>query len=77
MQKFTYAPYTHVIGEVDMDRLESFHAQCLRKVQGIKSTHATKNNLFTESITNQEVLRVAQETYIRTDIENLRIKYCV
>ena len=75
VQKLTYALYTHVIAEADMNRIESFHAQCLRQILGIKSTHATKNILFTETISNQEVLKRAEETYLRTDIENLRIKY--
>ena len=70
VQKLVYGLYTHVIAKADMDRLESFHTQCLRKIQGIKTTHAAKNILFTPPVPNDEVLRRAKAVPLRVEFEN-------
>jgi len=74
IQKLTYALYTHVIAKADLARLEAFHVQCLRKILGIKTTHAAKNILYTEAVPNDEVLRRAHEHPIKIDIANMQAK---
>jgi len=74
IQKLTYALYTHVIAKADLARLEAFHVQCLRKILGIKATHAAKNILYTEAVPNNEVLRRAHEHPLKIDLANMQVK---
>jgi len=76
LTKLAYGLQSLVLSQSDKDRIDAFHARCLRKIWNIPSTFATKRILMNAPVTrNAEVLRLARDYPASVDIENQQIKH--
>ena len=72
----TYGMESASLTAIDLQRLDGFQAECMRKIHSIKTTYYTKIlDPSQPTLTNQQVLLQTKQTPLSHHIHSMQIKY--